>query len=133
VVVRSLLAPLVLSNLVIDCGGRGRVWFNSPEGIFFGGIKSKVTDMDTGMSGQHARRCTVTLKGEITRCIFGSLYPPGCDGWSRGTPVSLVVCPGTLSLLRKGAEISPFSRYCWVVAVVTIPGCLRMIFSCQAV
>ena len=25
VVVRSLLAPLVLSNLVIDCGGRGRV------------------------------------------------------------------------------------------------------------
>ena len=27
------------------------------------------------MSGQHARRCTVTLKGEITRCIWGPLYP----------------------------------------------------------
>ena len=28
------------------------------------------------MYGQHARCCTVTLKGEITRCIWGPLYPP---------------------------------------------------------
>ena len=65
--------------------------------------------VDTGTSGQHARPCTVTVKGEITRCIWGPCIPP----WVR-----CAVSSGTLSLLRMGAEISPFSRYCWVVAVV---------------